>query len=256
MRLSARIIELIPPHRLYLEPFCGAAWVFFRKKPSYAEVLNDYNGDIINFYEQLRDNLPELLSRCRYLLKSRACYEKYKREDLSTLPPVERAFRFWYLLKHSFGGRLVTATKIQSRSRRPIRYKCSFARGGIYENRHRFNLDLAECAFWHERLAGVCLENLDWRRFMELYDHPDAFFYIDPPYYGSETCYGPIFCRGEYQDMAEVLKGLKGKFLLSLNDRPEVRGIFQEFHIRETSAIYSVSRRACKVNPELFIMNY
>lgn len=93
----------------------------------------------------------------------------------------------------------------------------------------------------HERLAGVVIERLPWADFIERYDRPGTLFYLDPPYFGSEKDYGAgMFDRSEFALMAERLANLKGHFLLSLNDRPEVREIFRDFTVEPISTTYSV----------------
>ncbi len=94
----------------------------------------------------------------------------------------------------------------------------------------------------HERLAGVVIECLPWRTFIERYDRPGMLFYLDPPYWGSEGDYGKaVFGREEFAEMADVLKGIRGTFILSLN---AVRGVFEtfkDFSIEEVDCTYTVS---------------
>lgn len=107
----------------------------------------------------------------------------------------------------------------------------------------RFNLDtlgpmLEEL---HERLAGVVIEQLDFEAFIRRYDRARTLFYVDPPYYGSEGYYGrDLFSRADFERLAAVLRGLQGRFILSLNDRPEVRAIFAGFCIEEVATTYTV----------------
>lgn len=83
------------------------------------------------------------------------------------------------------------------------------------------------------------------------------FFYLDPPYHGGETDYGKgVFDRAEYARMAEQLVGIDGKFLLSINDVPEVRETFAGFDIREVETTYSVKREENQKVGELLVMNY
>jgi DNA adenine methylase len=94
----------------------------------------------------------------------------------------------------------------------------------------------------HERMAGVVIENLPWQTLIERYDRPSTLFYLDPPYWGSEDDYGKaVFSRAEFAEMAEVLGGLKGEFILSLNAVPEVFEVFSRFMIEEVNCTYSVA---------------
>lgn len=94
----------------------------------------------------------------------------------------------------------------------------------------------------HERLAGVTIENLDWRDFIDRYDRADTLFYLDPPYFGNEGDYGKaLFSRADFAALADRLAGIQGRFVLSLNDHPEVREIFQAFTFFDVNLAYTVS---------------
>lgn len=109
----------------------------------------------------------------------------------------------------------------------------------------------------HLRLAGVYIENLHFAEVVRRFDRPHTFFYLDPPYYGCERYYGAgIFARDDFARLAEQLAGIKGKFCLSLNDKPEVRAIFKGFTIRTVSLRYSVGKARQLPARELLIMNY
>ena len=110
----------------------------------------------------------------------------------------------------------------------------------------------------HSRLAGVTLECLDYSAFIERYDRPDTLFYLDPPYYGNEGDYGKeLFSRDRFEEMASQLRTIKGKFILSLNDKTEVRDIFKDFKIEATEVNYSIARQAAsrRAFGELIISN-
>lgn len=93
----------------------------------------------------------------------------------------------------------------------------------------------------HERLAGVTIECLDWQAVIARYDAPGTLFYLDPPYFGTEHYYGrELFSRDAFELMATRLAGIKGDFILSINDAPEVRRIFAGFHIEAVETSYSV----------------
>ena len=106
----------------------------------------------------------------------------------------------------------------------------------------------------HRRLQGVHVECLDWREFIRRYDRPFTLFYIDPPYWGHEADYGKgIFARADFARMAELLRGLKGRFLLSINDRPETRETFAGFAIEEVETSYVMNAKAAERAGELLI---
>ena len=106
------------------------------------------------------------------------------------------------------------------------------------------------------RLQGVHIERLDWQTFISRYDKLFTVFYIDPPYWGHETDYGKgIFAREDFARMAELLRGLKGRFILSLNDRPEVRETFAGFDFEEVTTRYSANAKSTRRAAELLISN-
>jgi len=93
----------------------------------------------------------------------------------------------------------------------------------------------------HERLSGVVIERLPWADFIRRYDREGTLFYLDPPYFGCENDYGEgMFAREEFEQMAQVLRSIRGRFVLSLNDHPEVRRIFAGFEIEGVAVRYTV----------------
>ena len=106
----------------------------------------------------------------------------------------------------------------------------------------------------HDRLAGVVIERLAWPAFVSRYDRPGTLFYLDPPYWGSEADYGAgIFSMDDFEALAVALRGLKGRFLMSLNDRREVRTCFRDFDIRTVRTTYSVGAGKPKAVSEVLI---
>ena len=105
-----------------------------------------------------------------------------------------------------------------------------------------------------ERMAGVVIERLPWAEFIARYDSPGALFYLDPPYFGCEDDYGPgLFGRDEFARMAEVLAGLKGRFILSINDRPEIRALFGRFEVEPVGVSYGIAATGAIDARELII---
>ncbi|MCP4935218.1 MAG: DNA adenine methylase, partial [bacterium] len=98
------------------------------------------------------------------------------------------------------------------------------------------------------------IENLDWLAFINRYDKTGTLFYIDPPYWGNENDYGKgMFSRDQFELMATRLARIKGRFLLSLNDRPEVREVFKGFQFEEVKLTYSVAGGKGKAAREVII---
>lgn len=227
--LSLKIIERINqlPHTLYAEPFVGMGGVFLRRtQQPQMEVINDINGEVANLFRILQRHYPQFMEVLRFQLTSRREFERLSKTDPATLTDLERAARFLYLQRLAFGGKVRGQTF------------------GMTTDRARFNLlKLAsQLEDIHERMAGVVIENLAWRAFIERYDRPATLFYLDPPYWGSENDYGKaVFGRADFTEMAEILAAIKGRFVLSLNAVQEVYETFSNFAIEEVDCTYSIA---------------
>ncbi|MDM9647768.1 DNA adenine methylase [Rhizobium sp. S163] len=240
--LAARLVAMIQAtnHTLYAEPFVGMGGVFFRRvRVPRGEVVNDRNGDVVNLFRILQRHYPQFMDTLKFQITSRREFDRLKACDPATLTDLERAARFIYLQKLSFGG------------------KVSGQNFGVQrEGSARFNLTrlapLLEDV--HERLAGVIIENLDWSDFIDRYDRPGTLFYLDPPYFGSEGDYGKaLFGREQFGLMAERLAKLKGRFILSINDVPDIRSIFSRFTFDEAELNYTISSNTQTKARELII---
>ena len=100
----------------------------------------------------------------------------------------------------------------------------------------------------------MVIENLDWHAFVDRYDRPETLFYLDPPYWNSEDDYGKgLFDPTQFAAMAERLASLKGRFILSINDRPEVRSLFRGFTMEPVELLYTVSGGRGSAARELII---
>ena len=239
-RLARHIVSLFPPHTTYVEAFAGGAQVFYRKSPSEVEVLNDLDGELFNFLRVLQSHHDELVRYLRFCIVSRSWHALFARMDPTLLTDVQRAVRFFYLQKNSFGGL--------------IRKQC-FHYGIVQRpnfNPERIPEQLADAA---DRLKHVQLENVPYQDVLARYDRPTTLFYLDPPYYDIRL-YRHNLEREDFEEMAERLSKIEGKFLLSLNDHPDVREIFKAFSIRPITLAYSAQPKAGKRFNEVLISNY
>ncbi len=241
-QLADTIIKLIPEHKSYCEVFCGAAWVFFRKEPSQYETINDLDSDLIAFYRVLQNHLEEFIKQFKWLLCSREWFEDFKRQqEAGGLTDIQRAARYYYLQRQSFGGRV----KGRAFGVVPL--------GRPMLNLLRIEEDLSQVYF---RLMGVVIENLPWQAFIERYDRPEVFFYLDPPYYKAPFYKHNLLTLEEYVEMADLLAGVKGKWILSINDLPEIRKAFGRFCMKPVTLKYSVNKEANTVGRELLVANF
>ncbi|KEC73893.1 adenine specific DNA methyltransferase, D12 class [Rhizobium leguminosarum bv. phaseoli CCGM1] len=228
------------PHQLYAEPFVGMGGVFFRRtKVPRSEVINDRNGDVINLFRILQRHYPQFMDTLKFQITSRREFDRLKACDPATLTDLERAARFIYLQKLAFGGKVTGQNFGVNRG------------GGARFNLTRLAPLLEDV---HERLAGVVIENLNWLGFIDRYDRPGTLFYLDPPYFGNEGDYGKsIFGRDQFEAMAARLRQLKGRFILSINDVPEIRSLFSGCLIQPVELAYSISGGKGTTAKELII---
>lgn len=239
-RVAKSLIEQFPPHRTYVELFGGAAQVLCAKEPSPVEVYNDLENDVTNFFRVCQFHHEELIRYFRFALVSRTWFEILKKTDPATLTDIQRAFRTLYLQKNSFGGRVISQTYHYFRAVRP-----------------NFNPETitSQIDNMHKRLARVQIESLDYRHVIEKYDTKETFFFADPPYY-QKPFYRHNFELSDYLEMADRLSSLKGKFLMTLNDHPEMRKVFSAFQISTISFAYTCLKEGGKKFTELLIRNY
>lgn len=243
-QLAQRVASLIEqiPHQLYAEPFVGMGGVFFRRSlvPK-SEVINDISGDVITLFRILQRHYPQFLEVMRFQLTSRREFERLVKTDPSTLTDLERAARFLYLQRLAFGGK-VTGRSYGVDTTGPARF-----------NLTRLAPILEEV---HERLSSVAIENLNWSAFIERYDRLETLFFLDPPYYGCEDDYGKeVFPRSDFARLADRLDTIKGRFLMTLNDRPEVREIFARFPMADVNLTYTIAGGEGKQVGEVIIMD-
>lgn len=240
-RLAKHILPLFPEHTCYVEPFCGAAALYFLKPPGRIEVINDINGELVNLYRVVKHHLEEFVRQFKWALVSRQIYKWLRDTPEETLTDIQRAARFYYLQKQAFGGKVADHTFGTSTTSAP-----------------RFNLLRIEeeLSMAHLRLSRTLIEHMDWRQCIERYDRPHTLFYCDPPYWGTEG-YGVDFPAENYTQMAEMARTIKGKMIISVNDIPEMRQAFSRLDMLSVGIKYSLQMNA-KPSPqrELIIKNF
>lgn len=245
--LAKRVCAIIDDHdhRTYVEPFVGMGGIFLRRRQqARAEVINDYNREVATLFRILQRHYPQFLETLRFQLTTRTEFERLVDTDPDTLTDLERAARFLYLQRTAFGG------------------KVSGRNFGVAKDRPaRFNLTTLEPMLedLHTRLSGVVIERLDWPDVLRRYDGAQTFFYLDPPYWGCEDDYGKaMFAPAHFDAMADMLAGIDGSFLLSINDVPEIRQAFAAFRQTPVQTSYTISKTASRSTPvaELLISNF
>ena len=229
-------------YKRYIEVFGGAGWVLFHKPPGNDfEVFNDFNGNLVNLYRCVREQPEALRDELRYMLNSRLDFEYMKGmlHSQAMLPDVRRAAYYYALIRYSYAAGTSTF--------------------GSQPHAMWNNFPLIESAAG--RLQKVVIENKDCVKLIRQYDRPESFFYCDPPYYNADQYYEAVSADGfDHAGLADALLGIKGKFLLSYNDCPEIRALYDRpgIVIEGISRLSNIAQRYenGKQYPELLISNY
>lgn len=243
--LSKRLCEMIAqtPHTLYAEPFVGMGGVFLRRaaRPR-AEVINDISEDVTTLFRVLQRHYVAFIDMLRYQIASRAEFERLINTDPSTLTDLERAARFLYLQRLAFGGK-ITGRNFGTAAERPSRFDIT-----------RLVPVLEDV---HERLAGVVIERLPYGDFITRYDRTGTLFYLDPPYWRGEEDYGKgVFSRDDFQRLSDQLRGIKGRFIFSINDVPDIRDMFSWANLQGVEHRFTLSGGGGVQAKELIIMGH
>jgi DNA adenine methylase len=200
--LAAIIVPLLPPHRLYCEPFAGGLAILYAKLPSTEEVVNDLNPEMINFWNVLKYDFDALYGEVVVSLHSRKLHKQagvvYFNPDMFN--HIKRAWAAWYLATASFGSMLDGAWGHDVRGKR-----ISALRGKVAD----FTPEVSR------RLTNVQIENYDAVKVIRDNDAPDALFYADPPYVGADQGHYAGYTQADFNALLDTLSDIKGKFLLS-----------------------------------------
>ena len=201
--LITTILPLIPDHTTYTETFVGGGAIFWAKPKSECEIINDYNRELINFYECVQNEFVELEKMVRISLHSRSLHNDatviYNNPHMFSR--LKRAWAVWVLAAQSFSSMLdgsfgydklrgTTSTKIGSK-------------------REGFTIDLSI------RMQNVQVECTDALRVISSRDHADAFHYCDPPYFNSNCGHYDGYSIEDFENLLKTLSAVEGKFLLS-----------------------------------------
>ncbi|MDR2793414.1 MAG: DNA adenine methylase [Treponema sp.] len=201
-QLANIILGLIPPHRLYCEPFLGGAAIFFAKEPSKVEIINDSNGEIINFYEVLQRDFTALEKEVAISLHSRKQHRQaeviYQNPEM--FDRIKRAWAIWVLANSSYGCMLDGGYGYD---------RTGGTSKKLANKRAGFTVDYAV------RLQQVQIECCDALRIIRSRDTPDAFFYCDPPYVGADQGHYDGYSQEDFDNLLGLLETMQGKFLLS-----------------------------------------
>ncbi|MCI8409955.1 MAG: DNA adenine methylase [Lachnospiraceae bacterium] len=238
--LRKRILEEFPKketYNRYVEVFGGAGWVLFSSdRHAKIEVYNDVNGNLVNLFKCTKYHPEALQKELEYILMSREQFFDAKEQtDTRGLTDIQRAARFYILIKESFG------TDLRSFGVRPKNI----------ENAVDYISTVSK------RLNNVVIENQDFECILKTYDKQDALFYLDPPYYETEKYYPDRFALEDHIRLRDAIGGIKGKFILSYNDCEYIRELYSNYNIISVERSHNLVQGEKKPKyKELLIKNY
>ena len=202
-KLCSLILDLIPEHNLYCEPFVGGGAIFFGKTPSHVEVLNDTNKELVNFYAVTQNHFLDLEKMIRSTLHSRRLHADalaiYNNPHLFN--EIQRAWAVWVLTSQSFSSDIGNSFGYDKKEN-TTSLKISNKRAGFTE-------------IYTHRLQNVQIECADALYIIQSRDTPDSFFYIDPPYFNSNCGHYQGYAASDFEALLKLLSSIEGKFLLS-----------------------------------------
>lgn len=214
-RLKANIVNNYFPKdyekMTYVEPFIGGGAVYFYKEPSVKEVINDIDPQLIQVYKGFKKYDGDKITKS---VDGHYTKEEFiKLRDSKPTTEYAKFIRLLLLFKMSFFGKL-----------RSYDNKGQIIR--IYDDRYK------------ERLKNTTILNTTYKNVISKYDSPNTFFYLDPPYEGSDKGIYD-FPDMDYEELAHILSSIKGKFLMSINVSPRIKQLFNKFKFQKVKTEYT-----------------
>lgn len=252
-RLAGWLMRFFPPHGCYVEPYGGAAGVLIRKPRVYAEVYNDLDGDIVNFFRVVRDPVlrADLIEACRLTPYAR---EEFELAYEPTDDPIERARRTAVRAGMGFGSASATSSYTGFRTDTRRKYGTAQHTWAAYP-------DSIEAV--GERFAGVLIENRPAIDVMQAHDGPDTMHFVDPPYMrstrkigggGYGRCYRHEMTDDDHAELLGAIAELDGMVVISGYDSGLYRERLQGWRRHETAARIS-SGRGTSMRTEVVWLN-
>lgn len=215
--------------------------LFYKEKWANLEVYNDLDERLVNLFRMVKYHPDELIKEFRWMIASRKMFA----ECLESKPvtDIQKAVKFFYILTRSFGG----ACRHFDTARKGT--------GGAVKS-HQNIMNRVEVI--SHRLDKVSIENLSFSKLIPRYDYEGAFFYCDPPYstgVGYDTTSTADF---DHEGLRDILKNIKGRFLLSYDDSPKVRELYKDFNKIELVRQKGINNKnpISREYKELLIANY
>jgi len=230
------IIDHMPKHGVYLEPYFGSGAVFFNKAPVKFETINDIDSRVVNLFRVIRDNPEELARLISFTPFSR---EEYKRSDEVSPDSLEDARRFLVRCWQAIGAK---TSSIKG-------WRSCISSNGPNNTRQWNNIPDVILAITH-RLKTAQIENQDALQLMQRYNRDNVLIYVDPPYMSStlkNRHYAYEMNEYDHMDLIEVLKDHSGPILLSGYDNALYQKYLSSWHVEErmVSAESGAKKKEC-----------
>lgn len=241
------IVPLIPKHNTYTEAFCGGAAVFFAKEASDVEVLNDINGELINFYKVFKQHSNEFTQELESSVHSRNlhAYAMFIYNYPEFFSQVKRAWALWYVSKTSFASKLNGSYGYDKVRNTTVKKLCNAKEYAI-----------AEAVA--NRLENTQIECADALRIIRSRDHKEAFHFVDPPYIGTNCGHYSGYNEQNFKELLDLLCTIEGKFMLTMFPNDMLQEYIDKYgwHKVEITRTISVSTVNRRKQAEWIIMNY
>jgi DNA adenine methylase len=242
--LMKYLLPLIPNHRIYCEPFFGGGALFFAKPKSEVEVINDSNGEVINFFKVLKTKFPALQKEIQSTLHSRDLYKKamtiYK--NPKSYSDVQRAWALWTATNQGFAGMIGSWGFGKTNSKEKA----------VASKRENFT------QAYEDRLKTVQVENNDALKVIARCDDKEAFIYCDPPYIGSDQGHYSGYTEAQYKTLLNALAKTKAKFLLSSYPSKILQQYLSKYgwRVQKVEKYVAVTKHTEKKKTEMLVFNY
>ena len=250
-RMVKKLLPLFPKHFSYIEPFCGSCVVLLNKPPSRKEVVNDKDDNIYNLFTVIKNRPDEFYNSFKYTFTSRTYFNNLLNTDIRKLTEIQRAHRFFYFINHVYNSAPTNT---------------SFRTSKYYTSTLSYTSLQDKINSVYERLKNTIIECLDYKNLINKYDYEKVFYFIDPPYYYARDRnkdknryeYTHVFKVEDFIELANKLKNVKGKFLMTINDCGFTRDTYKDFNLCSIDTIYCCGSRMNGIakQTELLVSNY
>lgn len=249
-RIASWICSMIPPHRIYVEPFFGGGAVFFEKTPSFLEVINDKNECLVNFYLQIQTHFEELAAKIGTTLHSESMFLRARRiyDGEIQADDLDKAVATWIVFTQSRLASAKAGWKWDNGT--------DGSHYGIVELHNRQNF----CPWLQKRLSKVQISCRDAIQVIRSRDTAETFFYLDPPYPGTNQGHYSGYTFDDLETLLRMIQNIKGKFALSNYPSPLIDHYVQlmDWHIytmtMKKDSVMASSKGAKKT--EILVTNY